>query len=146
MLDQAGQQFSVAAQELKATFYGDQCLVGLGVVRQRNGRYDEALQAFTDVVSRRTDELGAEAQYRIGETLFAQRRYREAIPALMRVPEAFPNAKDFIAESYLKAGECHLKLGEKAKAIKAYQSVLKSHRSDNFAREAERRLKELQGV
>ena len=146
MLEKAESQFASVAEKKKATLYGDKSLVGLGIVQQTKQAYAEAIKSFTEVATRRTDDVGAEAQYRVGETLFLQQQYKDAVTALLRVKYVFPSSKDNIARAYLKMGECYEKLSDKAKAQDAYQVVLKSHKDDEFGREAERKLKELRGA
>jgi TolA-binding protein len=143
-LEKAKAQFSAVSEKSKGTIYGDKSLIGLGVVLSARREHSDALQAFADVASRRTDEIGAEAQYRIGESLSKQQKQKEAITALLRVKYIYPSAKDWIARAYLRIGECYEKLAEKGKARETYQMVLKSHKDDVFGKEADKKMRELQ--
>ncbi|MEK9136225.1 MAG: tetratricopeptide repeat protein, partial [Bacteroidota bacterium] len=143
-LEKARMQFQSVAEKNKGSLYGDKSLVGVGLVAQAKDDYPTALGAFTDVASRRTDVVGAEAQYRIGECLYGEFKYKDAVSALLRVKYIYPSAKDWIARSYLKVGECYEKVSDKGKAREAYQMVLKSHKDDEFGREADKKMKELQ--
>ncbi|MBX2992900.1 MAG: tetratricopeptide repeat protein [Bacteroidetes bacterium] len=146
MLENAEGHFSSVGAGHKGSLFGDKCLIGYGLVKQKKLEFAEAVQVFTDVASRRTDEVGAEAQFRVGETLFLLQQYREAVLALQRVREVFAAHKDIVARATLKMGEGYEVLSEKAKAQEAYQSVLRSHKNDEFGREAERKLKGLRGA
>ena len=146
MLEQAEKQFAFVAEKDKDSLYFEKCLIGLGVVRQQREEFAGAITLFTEVVSRRTNDVGAEAQFRIGETLFLQKAYKTAVDALLRVKFVFPTSKVNIARAMLKLGECYERLSEQRKAQEAYQSILKSHKGDEFAREAMRKLKDLRGT
>jgi len=113
-------------------------------VKRTNGQTGEAIAHFKDVSGRRTDEVGAEAQFRIGETLALQQQHKEAVTALLRVKYIFPAAKDWIARSYLTMGECYEKIAEKGKAREAYLMVIKTNKEDEFGKEAERKMRDLQ--
>jgi tol-pal system protein YbgF len=145
-LDQADAQFTLMAAAHKGHLYGDKSLIGLGTVRQKQQVYNEARRILSEVAARRSDEVGAEAQLRIGETLFLQLQYKEAITAFLRVKSVCPTSRENIARSYLRMGECFEKIRNIQKAQEAYRFVLRMHRDDEFAREAERKLRELLGV
>ena len=93
---------------------------------------------------RRTDEVGAQAQFLIGETLAKQEKYKDAITAFLRVKYVYPSAKEWVARAYLRMGECYERIADRGKAREAYQTVLKLHKEDEFGREASKRMKELQ--
>jgi tetratricopeptide (TPR) repeat protein len=143
-LEKARAQFAAVSEKNRGGVYGDKSLIGLGIVHREGGNYDLALAAFTEVAGRRTDQIGAEAQYRIGETLHQQGKYRDAVTALLRVKYIYPSSADWVARAYLMIGGCYESIQEKGKAREAYQMVLKSHKEDEFAREADRKIKELQ--
>lgn len=146
MLENAETHFESVGAAHKGSFYGDKSLIGYGLVKQKKLEFAEAVQVFADVASRRTDEVGAEAQFRVGETLFLLQQYPEAVLALQRVKDAFPVHKQFVARAMLKMGETFEMLSDRAKAQEAYQSVLRLHKNDEFGREAERKLKGLRGA
>jgi TolA-binding protein len=143
-IEKAGVQFASVAEKHKGAMYGDKSLVGLGVIRQEQGEYAQAINVFSEVAARRTDELGAEAQYRIGETLFKQSKYKDAVKGLLRVKYIYPSANDWIARAYLMIGECYEKTLDKGKAREAYQTVLNSHKQDKFGDQADKKIKEMQ--
>jgi TolA-binding protein len=142
--DKAMGQLQSVADRNPATLWGDRSLVSIGEILQSKHDYDAALALFNTIAARRTDEIGAEAQFRIGETLFDQGRYKEAVPALLRVKYVYPESHEWIARAYLAMGMSYEKTQERGKAREAYQSVLKSHKEDQFGREADKRLGELQ--
>ena len=53
---------------------------------QNQGRYDDAVNLYTQVAAATATELGAKAQLNIGQCRLAQKRYPEATTALLVVP------------------------------------------------------------
>ena len=106
-------------------------------------QYSSAEARLQAVIARRTDEVGAEAQYRIGELEAIRGEYREAVTQLLRVKYVYPGAADWIARAFLKLGECYIALRETAKAKEAYLAVISLHKEDEFGREADKKMKEI---
>jgi TolA-binding protein len=95
------------------------------------------------VAGRRNDDVGAEAQYRVGETLALQKNYRDGMAALARVKYLYPASTIWINRSLLLMGSCYQAIGDTDRARESYQQVLAAHTAGDVSREAERRLKEL---
>ena len=134
-------EFTRVSREHAGTPAADLSLMALGILKREDGANSEAMEIFRGVGSKRTDDLGAEAQFRIGETLFLQANYKEAVTQLLRVRYVYPSATDWIARGYLKLGECYEHLEEKGKAREAYQTVLNTHKENEFGKEAGRKIK-----
>ena len=141
--EEALEEFKQTAAKSRGKLFGDKCLIALGLIFRDQGRIEESLKSFQDVASRRTDEVGAEGQYRIGETQFLQKEYAKAATSLLRVKYVYPSSEDWIARSYLKMGEAYEQNSERGKAREAYQVVLQSHNDDQFGQEATLKLQEL---
>lgn len=145
-LDEAERQFQAVMDRRRAIDLSLRATLGLGRVRQQQNVFDEAIKLFSAVVGQGSDEIAAEAQYRIGETLFLQQRYKEALEQLQRVQTAYPAARSAIAQAFLKMGECYERLSNKARARQAYRSVIKLHKDDKFGKEAQQKMKALEGA
>lgn len=145
-LDSAASAFSVLLDSSSEADLAARALIGFGRVKQQEQAYDEAMQYFTRAVERDAAGVAAEAHYRIGETYVLQRRYREALTPLQRVRTLAPPGEVIVARSLLMMGECYEKLSDKAKARQAYRTVVRLHQSDELGREAEQRLKGLEGA
>ena len=59
---------------------------GIGWALQNQGRFDEAIAAYTQVTNLTATELAAQAQLNIGLCRMAQKKYPEAATALLVVP------------------------------------------------------------
>jgi TolA-binding protein len=123
------------------TAEADRAVIGLGVIDLENGEAVAAREKFNEVIRRRTDEVGAEAQFQIGESLARDGAYEEAVTQLLRVKYVYPAATEWIARSYLRLGYCYEKLKETGKAREAYLSVLNTHKEDELGKEASEKIK-----
>jgi len=94
-------------------------LVALGEHEEAAGQRGVALEIYEHVVTRwPTDPKAADAGYRAGQILLAQKRWRDAILALGRVAEAHPKS-DRAPDALFGVGDAMTELGmvEDAKAV-----------------------------
>jgi tol-pal system protein YbgF len=119
--------------ELYDTAYGD----------YSKGRYALAIQGFQDYLSSYpSTDLSDNAQYWIGESHFAQRKFPEAINDFTELLKQWP-ASDKAAAALLKKAYALLELGQKAEGIVQLQYVIHEFPSSEEARLAKARLKTL---
>ena len=94
-----------------------------------------------DLAQNRTDEIGAQAQYYYGVSLFNQNNFNDAITAFVRVSTSFAAYNDWVTKSTLKLGDCYAKLKDNQQAREMYRSVLAKHRDDDYGKEAKAKLR-----
>jgi TolA-binding protein len=133
-------QTASSAGQLEA---GARAQIALGSIYQGQGRTAEAQAAFA-TVAQRTDGLGAEAQYRLGESYKALGNYPDAITALLRVKSDFGSYNDWVTQALLSLGDCYEATDQRDLARESYQTLLAFHHDDDIAKEAQKRLKKLQ--
>ena len=66
--------------------WANEARYGAGWAQQSQGRFDDAVNLYTQVATATATELGASAQLNIGQCRLAQKRYPEATTALLVVP------------------------------------------------------------
>ncbi len=138
----ASREFESLASTQRGTNWGDKALIEIGRIMLLSSPAS-AESVFTEVATRRKDEIGAEAQYMKGEALFVQERFANAVAEFEKV-NLYADAAGWKARSMLKTGESYVRLSDKRKARETYRALLKIHRLDEFAREADKKLKALQ--
>ncbi len=107
------------------------------------GRYALAMQGFQEYLDAYTNtDLSDNAQYWIGESHYAQKKYREAIADFDRLLKDWPKS-DKAPAALLKKGYALLELGQKAEAVVSLQYVVHEHPSSEEARLARARLKSI---
>lgn len=108
------------------------------------GRYDLARDEFARFLAASPqDPRSANARYWIGECLYSQKRYPEALAAFQEVLTNHPlSAKANGAR--LKLGLTHLAQGETAQGVEALKALIKQAPDSEEAKIAQERIKKLQ--
>jgi len=117
--------------------------VALGIIELQKNNYENAQALFREVGEKRTDDIGAEAQYYYGVLLFNQNKIEDAITSLVRVRSVFAAYDEWYTKSLLKLGDCYVKLKDKKQAREMYRAVLSRHNSGEFADEAKKKINQL---
>lgn len=114
----------------------------LGRFHASRGELREAREAYERVVRSPhggKSETAAMAQWMIGETLFMQQQYQEAIRAYHRVEALYPYPR-WQAAALLQAGKCCEMLGRWPEAVERYQQILQQYAHTEAADQATHRL------
>ena len=107
------------------------------------GKYDLAWQEFQDYLKYYPDtDLTSNAQFYLGEILYAQKKYTEALAEYDKVLENYPRSFK-LAPARLKKGLALLELGQRASALRELREVARRHPGTDEARRATARLREL---
>ncbi|HET7433901.1 MAG TPA: tol-pal system protein YbgF [Thermoanaerobaculia bacterium] len=109
----------------------------------QKGNFDLAIEGFRDFLqaSPNTD-LSDNASYWIGESLFSQKKYRDAIREFDSVVTKFPKS-DKVPGALLKKGYAYISLGEKAQGVVQLQYVIHEHPKSQEAALARQKLNQL---
>lgn len=109
----------------------------------QRGNFDLAIQGFRDYLKGNpATDLSDNAAYWIGESLFSQKKYREAVEQFDRVINGFPKS-DKVPAALLKKGYAYIELGEKAQGIVQLQYVVHEHPRSQEASLAKQKLRSL---
>ena len=109
----------------------------------QQGHYDLAVAGFRDFAAKNPNsELSGNAAYWIGESLFSQKKYREAIQQFDSVVTKYPKS-DKVAGALLKKGYAYIALNEKSQGIVQLQYVVHEHPTSPEAALARQKLKSL---
>lgn len=109
----------------------------------QRGNFDLAIEGFRDFLSvNRVNDLADNAEYWIGESLFSQKKYREAIQQFDVVVSKYPRS-DKVPGALLKKGYAYISIGERAPGIVQLQYVVHEHPNSQEASLARQRLRQL---
>jgi tol-pal system protein YbgF len=109
----------------------------------QKGNFDLAIGGFRDFLARNpSSDLADNATYWIGESLYSQKKYREAIEQFDLVVSKYPRS-DKVPASLLKKGYGYISIGEKSQGIVQLQYVVHEHPSSQEAALARQKLKSL---
>ncbi|MCP4246125.1 MAG: tetratricopeptide repeat protein [bacterium] len=137
--DRSEQVFADYLRTFAGTEFWYQAQFGIGWAQENQGRYSEAVASYQKVVDRHQGPTAARAQFQLGECLFAQKKYDEAVRELLKVDilYAYP---EWSAAALYEAGRCFEQLGRHVEARAQYQAVAKKHGSTHWAELASSRL------
>ncbi|GAB4331041.1 MAG: hypothetical protein Kow0037_07380 [Calditrichia bacterium] len=113
-----------------------------GLALFRNRQYRDALKVFEQLIAQDVEnDYSDNAQYWIGECLFALGRYQDAIIAFEKVfTYRFSNKNDY---AQFKIGQCYFKLGDKQRARLEFQQFLDNYPKSELIGRAEEYLAQL---
>lgn len=123
--------------------FADKARIELGIIEMNSKRFDNALKYFTQLTLSRTDDIGAKAQYYQGMAYLLQGKNQEAITAFVRVTNLFSSFDEWVAKAYLELGTTYEKIGDKEKAKEMYRIVLSKFKTDEYGKEAQKRLRKI---
>ena len=142
--DDAYAVFAQLISDYPASIFADKSKFELGLIELAADRYDNADSYFQNLAETRSDELGAKSQYYYGVSLFEQDKITDAITAFVRVRTIFSGYDEWLTKSYLKLGECYIKIKDYKNAKDIYRAVLSKHRGDDYGKEAQKKLREIE--
>lgn len=109
----------------------------------QRGNFDLAIEGFRDFLAANPkSDLADNASYWIGESLFSQKKYREAIEQFDAVVNGYPKS-DKVPGSLLKKGYAYINIGEQAQGVVQLRYVLHEHPRSSEASLARQKLKQL---
>ncbi len=120
-----------------------QARFGMGFARENEGKYDEAIACYREVVDRHQGQTAARAQFQIGECTFAQGRHDEAVRELLKVDilYAYP---EWSAAALYEAGRCFQEMASPVEARRQFEKVREDHPQSPWARLAGKRIEEME--
>ena len=124
--------------------FADQSKLELSLIDIAAKRYSVADGYLSELSEKRTDELGARSQFYLGQSLFDQGRYTEAITSLVRVRTIYSRYEEWLVKSYLLLGDSYVKLDDKRNAAEMYRAVLAKYSGTPYGDEALKKLRKIQ--
>ncbi len=115
---------------------------GIGWTYQNLAQYDNAVNAYNQVVAAVSTRLAARAQLNIGVCRHLQKRYADASNALLVVPFTY-DYPDLSALAMVEAARALSENKQPAQAVKLLKRVIRDHPGTAHAEAARKRLSEL---
>ena len=126
------------------TVFADKSKFELALIDIAGQRFANADEYLTTLAENRTDELGAKSQYYLGQSLYEQKKYSEAITSLVRVRTVYSRYEEWLMRSYLLMGDCYVKLNDKRNAAEMYRAVTAKYSGTPIGDEALQKLRKIQ--
>ena len=111
------------AQQVEGTFaYTADALKEIGMIQAKNGKYDEALQAFDQSMKAAgDDQLKGELTYRIAEVEFLSGKYADAIKGFQQVLDQYAD-QGFMLDALSNMLLANFNLGQYDQLLTVYQT------------------------
>ncbi|MFM9995259.1 MAG: tetratricopeptide repeat protein [Phycisphaerales bacterium] len=116
-----------------------QAKFGAGWAMENQGRIDDAVKAYREVVDRHQGPTAARAQFQVGECLFAKKEYETAARELLKVDILY-DYPEWSAAALYEAGRCFESMNDLDNARKQYELVRAQHGQTRWASLAGERL------
>ncbi|MFO0967192.1 MAG: tetratricopeptide repeat protein [Gemmataceae bacterium] len=120
----------------------DEARYGVGFALQNQNRFDEAVNAYTQVTTRSAAEIAAKAQLQIGLCRLEQKRFGDAATAFLVVPFTY-DYPDLSAAALLEAARALSDDRKTEQAIRILERVRRDYADTPWAEAALERLKTL---
>ena len=109
----------------------------------QRSNFDLAIEGFQEFLQGNPrSDLADNAAYWIGESLFSQKKYRDAIQQFDSVVNNYPRSEK-VPGALLKKGFAYINVGERAQGVVQLQYVLHEHPKSQEAALARQRLQQL---
>jgi len=107
----------------------------------QKGQYESAIEGFREVIRTYPDAPdAAEAQFEIGQSLYQQGKFKDAIQEYQKLLTAYAKTSARLSEAHLMQGLCYSALGQKAQAQQKYETVIKQFPNTIEALQASQKL------
>ena len=133
--------FTALAQRFRTSPWVDEALYGVGRSWHEQKQLDRAVEAYLQVTRLAASEWAARAQLQAGLCRLAQKRYPEALQALLAVPLTY-DYPEWNAAARYEAGNTYVALKQPEHAVKLWKMLVKEDGESGWARKARQRLTE----
>lgn len=125
------------------TLFADKSRLELGQIELKSKRYPNAAKFLQALSTKRTDDLGAAAQFWLGTMYMEQNKLSDAVTAFVRILNLFGTYEEWVVKANLRLAGCYEQLKDVKKAKEMYKVVISKHKDDEFGKEAAQKLKRL---
>ncbi len=97
---------------------------GLGKVAIAEENYREAEELLRPIADNSTTEIGAEAQFYLGQNEQAQNNFSAAIEEYAKVKVLFEAFDEWVSKAMYNSAVCHIRLGNRGEAVSTLNSII----------------------
>ncbi|NUN09842.1 MAG: tetratricopeptide repeat protein [Ignavibacteriaceae bacterium] len=135
--------FEEITQSFEDNVFSEKSKLELGRIEFQSGRFENAIRLLQKLANTRNDDIGAEAQFILGNTFLVQKKTEDAITAFVRVINIFFRYEEWVKQSYLALGSIYEQKKDTKKAKEMYQVLVNRKGTDDYTNEAKNRLKRI---
>lgn len=132
--DQAKEEYEAA---LAVNAGNEAAKVGLGKVALANNNFERAREILVPVAEKSTTEIGAEAQFYVGDILRRQGEYNAAIQEYAKVKVLFEAFDSWVSEALYNSAVCHIRLGNRGEAVTILNTIVDTYPGTDAEKKAQ---------
>jgi TolA-binding protein len=140
--DASRQAYEVLLGRFPASVWAAEARYGIGWAYQNQAQYDNAVNAYNQVIAAVATRLAARAQLNVGVCRLLQKRHPEAATALLVVPFTY-DYPELSALALLEAARSFSETKQNEQAVRLLRRVIKDHPGTAQAAAAVQRLAQL---
>ncbi|HJZ94076.1 MAG TPA: tetratricopeptide repeat protein [Gemmataceae bacterium] len=140
--DASRQAYELLVARFGGSLWVNEARYGVGWALQNAGQFDNAVNWYGQVIAATATELAAKAHLQIGLCRLEQKRYGDAVAALLIVPYTF-DYPDLSASALCEAARALVEDKKPEQAERLLKKVIKDYASSPFAKAARERLEKL---
>ena len=129
--------------EWKPSNAESQAFLFIGKSYELKNNYADALDEYLKVINASTDELAAEAKYRIGMIQYLETRYQLSIETLFQLNSTYGAYQNWVGKSFLLIADNYLKMNELLQAKATLNSLIDNFPDEKVKNEARQKLNEV---
>lgn len=137
--DQSRQTHEVLLQRFPLSIWRQEARYGVGWAWQNQKQFDNAVNAYQEVIKETAAEIAAKAQYQSALCRLEQKRLPEAANALLVVPFTY-DYPEWSAVSLLEASRVFVEMKQPEQAARLLEKVRKDYPNTEWSKLAEQRL------
>ncbi len=115
--------------------------IGKSLVEKEN--YIGATDEYLKIINNGSDELAAEAKYRIAEIQFAQDQYQQSLETLFQLNSKYGTYQKWVGESFLLIADNYLRMNELLQAKATLNSLIENFPNQEIREKAKAKLTKL---
>jgi TolA-binding protein len=144
MNEEGLESFNRLADEYSAVGGIDREWLKVGLTFQQHKDYDAAVKVFRALISAtKNNEIKAEAQYWVGESLQHQGRHEAAVVEYLKVAYLYPTEGMWALTARYMAAQVYQEMGAYEEAVRLYTKVAKESGDKRKSEYARKRIEEL---
>ena len=140
--DQSRAAYQIIIDRFSGSPFRSEAYFGIAGALQKTNQHDAAVATFSRVVSRTPGEWAARAQLAIGQCKLQQKKWDEALAALLTVYYTYDHP-DLSASALYEASHAMVQLNKPQEAKGLLDRVMKEHPTGQWAELAKKRLSEI---
>lgn len=129
--------------EWKPSNAENQAFLYIGKSYQLKSNYAEAVDEYLKVINGSTDELAAEAKYRIAEIQYLEGKHQLSIESLFQLNSSYGTYQNWVGKSFLLIADNYLKMNELLQAKATLNSLIDNFPDEKVKSEARQKLNEV---